>query len=97
MWKLLGKCRARELVRTEGQRPYHALRGAKGAARKSVAPPSSTGTSTSASPERSIETYGLQLSKQLYPLAEPSDKLQELKGRSLEELEPDWLAYIKRS
>ena len=43
-----------------------------------------------------IETYGLQLFKQLYPLAEPSAKLKELKGKSFEELEPEWLAYIKK-
>jgi hypothetical protein len=43
-----------------------------------------------------IETYGLELFKQLYPLAEPSAKLKELKGKSFEELEPDWLAYLKK-
>ncbi len=43
-----------------------------------------------------IESYGLELFKQLYPLADPSAKLKELKGKSFEELEPEWLAYIRK-
>lgn len=41
-----------------------------------------------------IETYGLEVFKQLYPLEDPSARLKELKGTSFEELEPDWHAHL---
>ena len=44
-----------------------------------------------------LETYGLEVFKQLYPLSAPSAKLKELQGQSFEELEGDWHALLKRS
>jgi hypothetical protein len=44
-----------------------------------------------------LETYGLPVFKQLYPLADPSAKLKELEGKTFEELEPAWHERIRRS
>ena len=44
-----------------------------------------------------LETYGLPVFKQLYPLVEPSARLKELEGKSFEELEPAWHERIRRS
>lgn len=44
-----------------------------------------------------IETYGLAVFKQIYPLEDPSAKLKELKGKSFEELEPEWHALLAKN
>jgi hypothetical protein len=44
-----------------------------------------------------LETYGLAVFKQLYPLTDPSAKLEELEGKSFQELEPQWHERIRRS
>lgn len=44
-----------------------------------------------------IETYGLDVFKQIYPLEDPSAELKELKGKSFEELEPEWHSLLHRS
>lgn len=44
-----------------------------------------------------LETYGLEVFKQLYPLTDPSAKLKELEGQSFEELEPAWHERIRKS
>jgi hypothetical protein len=44
-----------------------------------------------------LETYGLPVFKQIYPLHEPSAKLKELEGKTFEELEPAWHERIRRS
>jgi hypothetical protein len=44
-----------------------------------------------------IETYGLDVFKETYPLEDPSARLKEWKGKSFEELEPDWHAHLAKS
>lgn len=44
-----------------------------------------------------IESYGLEVFKQIYPLDDPSARLKELKGKSFEELEPDWHAVLAKN
>lgn len=44
-----------------------------------------------------IETYGLDVFKQIYPLDDPSARLKELKGKSFEELEGEWHALLAKS
>ena len=44
-----------------------------------------------------LETYGLEVFKQLYPLTDPSTRLQELEGKRFEDLEPEWHERIRRS
>jgi hypothetical protein len=41
-----------------------------------------------------IETQGLEVFKELYPLADPSARLKELTGKSFEDLEPEWHAHL---
>lgn len=44
-----------------------------------------------------VETCGLDVFKQIYPLPDPSTKLKELEGKSFEELEPDWHEHLRKS
>jgi hypothetical protein len=44
-----------------------------------------------------LETFGLETFKQLYPLTDPSAKLQALQGKRFEELEDAWHELLKRS
>lgn len=43
-----------------------------------------------------IETYGLDVFKEIYPLDDPSARLKELKGKSFDELEADWHAHLAK-
>ena len=44
-----------------------------------------------------LETYGLEVFKQLYPLTDPSAKLRELEQKSFEDLEPAWHERLRKS
>jgi len=44
-----------------------------------------------------IDTVGLEVFKQLYPLTDPSAKLKGLQGKTFEDLEPAWHERLRRS
>jgi hypothetical protein len=44
-----------------------------------------------------LDAYGLQVFKQLYPLADPSAQLAELEGKRFEDLESAWHEHVRRN
>ena len=43
-----------------------------------------------------IDTHGLEVFKQIYPLADPSARAKELVGKSFVEMETDWHAELDK-